>query len=216
MTAAHAGTVLAAGLVLAGCVTTTYKPYDHAQDPAPLTERRVSYQVADGLYRDPPACAVILPVRQAPKPVARAVEASARRHLSGRLHRVIGPRERERLVRSLAVDLEHAGDRRAFARATRCRAYVRTTVTTRADAYMVVWSQRGLGLEMNLARTSDDRILWKARHTVDRNDGGLPLSPFSVPFAAYRAARLAGDSDQVDSMADDVVRRMVVSLPDLR
>ncbi|MCP5366847.1 MAG: hypothetical protein H6907_03225 [Hyphomicrobiales bacterium] len=216
MTAPVAFLALAAAGLLAGCVTTTYRPYDEPKDPTPVLERRVSFQVADMLYRDPPDCAVIMPVRQAPPPVARAVEESARRHLSGRLPRVIGPRERDRLVRSLAVDLENPGDRRTFARATRCRAYLRTHVTSHADAYLVVWSQRNLGLEMNLNRASDDRTLWKARHQGGRNDGGLPLSPFSVPFAAYRAAMMAGDPDQADSLTDDVVRRMVASLPDLR
>ena len=58
--------------------------------------------------------------------------------------------------------------------------------------------------------------LWRAAHQASRSEGTLPLSPMSVPIGAFSAGRFHGDADVFPSMADDVARRIVASLPDTR
>ena len=61
-----------------------------------------------------------------------------------------------------------------------------------------------------------DRTLWKASHVARRSDGSLPLTPISAPIAIYEAGRFSNDQDILPSMIDDTLRRLVISLPDIR
>ncbi len=210
-----AGAALIACLAVAGCVTTNLVPYDEASGENPFFERRVAFVVGEAFHRSPPDCAVVLPVAAAPK-VAVMVEAALFRHLTGRLPRVIGPLERRRAVRSLAIDLADPDGRRVLAANMRCSAFVRATVTDWGDDNVLVWARRRFGLDVVLARAADGADLWKARHASYRSDGGLPLSPFSVAFSALEAARFYADGDVLPSLVDDVVRRTVATLPDVR
>ena len=67
-----------------------------------------------------------------------------------------------------------------------------------------------------MARVADDAVLWKARHVANRSDGGLPFSIIGVAVAGFEAARFRADEDVPDSLIDDAVRRMMVTLPDVR
>ena len=80
----------------------------------------------------------------------------------------------------------------------------------------VVWARRGFGLQVTLTRAGDETVLWKARHLAMRADGGVPLSPVSAALAGFNAARFHADTDMEESLADDVVRRIAASLPDVR
>ncbi len=202
---------------LAGCMATSYGPYAEARADTSFLERRVAFEVDGAFHRDPPSCAAILPLRRAPSArLAAIVERALTRHLSQRLPRVIGPPERRRRERRLAIDLSHPEDRRAFARATDCPAFVQGTLYQASDDYVVVWARRGFGLQVTMTRASDEAVLWKARHAAMRADGGVPLSPVSAAVAGFNAARFHADKDMEESLADDVVRRIAASLPDVR
>lgn len=204
-------------LVLAGCMATSYGPYTEAPADPSFLERRVAFQVDRAFYKDPPSCATILPLRRAPSArLATMIESALARHLSQRLPRVIGPPERRRRARRLAVDLSHPEDRRAFARAADCPAFVQGTLYQAIDDYAVVWARRGFGLQVTLTRAGDETVLWQARHLAMRADGGVPLSPVSAALAGFNAARFHADTDMEESLADDVVRRIAASLPDVR
>ena len=204
-------------LVLAGCMATSYGPYTEAPAESSFLERRVAFQVDRAFYKDPPSCATILPLHRAPSArLAATIERALARHLSQRLPRVIGPPERRRRARRLAVDLSHPEDRRAFARAADCPAFVQGTLYQVSDDYAVVWARRGFGLQVTLTRAGDETVLWKARHLAMRADGGVPLSPVSAALAGFNAARFHADTDMEESLADDVVRRIAASLPDVR
>ncbi len=214
-TPARAGVALIACLAVAGCITTNLVPYDEAGGENPFFERRVAFVVGEAFHRSPPDCAVVLPVA-APPNVAAMVESALFRYLTGRLSRVVGPLERRRAVRRLAVDLADPDGRRVLAANTRCSAFVRATVTDWGDDNVLVWARRRFGLDVALVRAADGAALWKARHASYRSDGGLPLSPFSVAFSAFEAARFYADGDIAPSLVDDVVRRTVATLPDVR
>ncbi len=211
---------LAVVATLAGAcaMTTTYQSYDDPPaDADDLLGRRIDYYADRALYTAPPDCVVVLPAeKDASARLASLVEPALARHLGGRFPRVIGPMERRRIARRLAVDLRDHGDRQHFARQTGCGAFVRWKVLDSADDYLLVWSRRRIGFEVAMFRGSDEKVLWKARHTGRRSDGTLPLSPLSLPFAAFEAGRFRSDDDILPSMIEDVARRIVVTLPDVR
>ena len=205
--------------VLCGaCTTTIYRSYDQpAGTGGDYLGRRVNYFIDRALYAAPPECVVILPSEKGvPARLARLVEPALARHLGGKFPRVIGSVERRRAERRLALNLEVGADRVRFARQTVCNGFVRWKVLEAADEYFFVWSQRRIGLEVAIFRGGDEKLLWRASHTGSRSDGSLPLSPLSLPFAAFEAARFNGDDDVLPSMIDDVARRIVVTLPDVR
>ena len=90
------------------------------------------------------------------------------------------------------------------------------TLFSTTDDYILIWAQRSVGLEVTMRRTSDHVELWKARHQGIRAEGGLPLSPVSMAVSSFNAARFYSDDDVTPSLIDDVVRRLVASLPDTR
>jgi hypothetical protein len=211
-------------LAALGACRTEYRAYD--QRPATAAEtaaetaladvdgRHVFFRLDRAFYRDPPSCVVVLPAgngERATIPVERAVA----RHLRDKFPRVVGPLGRDRASRRLALDLSHAGDRRRFARLEGCDVFVRWRAVAEQSDYLLVWSKRDFGLELEMFR-EPDRTLWQASHVARRSDGGVPLSPLSAPMAMFEAARFRADQDILPSMIDDTLRRMVASLPDVR
>lgn len=211
-------TVLVMALLLSACMQTAYRPVSRGEVPesSPL-DRRVDYHVDDALYRDPPDCVVVLPTQGIDDPgLAKSIAAAFGRRLSARVPRVILPLERRRLERDLALDLDRAEDRRRFAYARRCAFHARAVNGRMADDFMLVWSEKQVGFTVALARTSDDQILWWAAHTARRGNGGLPLSPLGLLGSAAVAGGFHADSEVVDSLIDDALRRMLRTLPDTR
>ncbi|MEQ9639599.1 MAG: hypothetical protein RIM84_06190 [Alphaproteobacteria bacterium] len=192
---------------------TSYQPYE-----APAAEpwqRQVRYEVNDALLRQAPACAVIAPPAADSGALGRAVEAALGRGLTQRVTRVIQPRARDRMLRELALDLGDARSRRWFAGATGCRAVLDWSLTRDEDAFVVVWAHRAIGVQVALTGP-DGAALWRARHDAWRGDGGLPLGPVGALTSAAAAARLNQDPELIDSMADDLARRLFATLPDMR
>ncbi len=175
------------------------------------------FDVRDRFYRDPPRCLTILSVQGAgPTGFKEQVARAAARHFSGKVDRVIGPFERQRLTRRLAFDLSHPGDRLRYASRTRCRHFVEPTVDTVEESFALIWAGRNIGLSLTLTGVERKDILWRGFHQTTRGDGGLPISPLALGGAMIRAARARGDTDQVPSMIDDVLRRMLKTVPDVR
>lgn len=174
-------------------------------------------QVRPAFYDDPPQCIIVLggPVAAGIVAGERIAEALARQ-LSGWVGRVIHPLERRRLVRSMAVDLEHPTDARHFAAATRCPALLRWRVLEAGHDNALVWSRKHITLNAALIRARDGAVLWRARSTASRSSGDVPLSLFSLPLGVLRAAAFQGDDDAVASLLDDLARRMLAGLPDMR
>ena len=209
--------LLAALLTLAGCMTTSYGAFDQPDESVPLVQRRVEFEVTSAFHRNPPDCVVVLPLRgTSDQGYARSVERALARHLSLRIPRVIGPLERRRLERQLSVDLANPIDWQSFARLSGCRSALEAGLLEARDDYVLVWAQRTVALEAALVRLDDRSLLWRARHLGRRSDGGLPLSPVSLAMEGAAATSFAVDEDIAPSLVDDVVRRMTVTLPDVR
>ncbi|GAB6052782.1 hypothetical protein JCM17960_16020 [Magnetospira thiophila] len=206
-------------VLLGGCMQTGYRPMTDTdrQTPQPPLSREVLYDLDREFHRDPPTCVVVLPAEGLDNPLAaqQLTQAFARR-LAGRVERVITPLARQRLERQRGFDLQNAGDRRRFAIDQRCPFYARATLGHLEDSFMVVWSERQVGLRLELFRASDDRRLWLAAHTARRGDGGLPLSPLSLVASAATAGAFQADAEVMESLIDDALRRMMRTLPDTR
>lgn len=204
-------------LVLMGCVSTSYGSYNQQRESVPFVDRHVAFRIDRSFYREPPSCAVILRAKGAPSPQSAAlVEDAVTRHLSLRLPQVMGRLERRRRSRALGIDLSNAEDRKTFANMTGCTATVEIALLASSSEYLVVWAHQAIGLEVILRRAHNDRELWRARHQGIRGDGGLPLSPVSVALTSFEATRFHLDDDVTASLTDDVVRRLIATLPDTR
>lgn len=79
--------------------------------------------------------------------------------------------------------------------------------------YTLVWSRRRLGVELRLSDIDTDQTLWTARHVDTRDEASLPLDPFGLMLAAFRAQDFADDKDIRPSMLDDVMRRLFATFP---
>ncbi|MBT3334283.1 MAG: hypothetical protein HOK21_09710 [Rhodospirillaceae bacterium] len=168
-------------------------------------------------YETAPNCIVVLDgPMDAGIAGGQRIAAALARQLSGRVDRVIHPLERRRLVRAMAVDLEHPGDARHFAAATRCPAFLRWQVLGAGHDNALIWSQKYISIGAEIIRARDGTLLWQSHANASRNSGDVPLSLFSLPIALFRAAEFQNDDDAVASMLDDLARRMLASLPDLR
>ena len=204
-------------LALSACNTTTYRSYDSPVDESTPVFRDVRYDVADNFYRDPPNCAVVLAAPEdTPTELADMVERAADRHLREKLLRVISPAERQRVVRDLVLDLNNNQDRTRFARMRNCHHILRIHQAKADDTYAVVWSERQVTIELALHTARDSAVIWRAEHTASRGDGGLAMSPLGLGGAALRAGLSHGDSEITPSLVDDAMRRLFVTLPDLR
>nr|MBC8241031.1 hypothetical protein [Alphaproteobacteria bacterium] len=128
----------------------------------------------------------------------------------------IHPRERRRRARPVAVARTHPADVRHFAAVTNCPALLRWQVLGAGYDNALVWSQKHLSLGVEIIRARDGALLWQATAAAARSSGDPPLSLFSLPIAILQVAKFQDNDDTVASMLDDLARRMLASLPDLR
>lgn len=207
------------GIGLAACTDVQYRGIDKSQpEAAEPFGRTVQFQVSRAFYDSPPRCAFILPLqgKAANSRAGKIIEEAAARQISFRIERVIGPDRRNRLLRQLAIDPTTPKGRERFARATNCDTAVEIMTEGLETLFVVVWAQSRLHLTMRLVRAKDGEELWRATHAASRSEGTIPTSPMSVPLGLLSAGRFYNDQDVFPSMADDVARRIVASLPDMR
>ena len=212
-------TLLVGGLALSACVSTQHVPYGARDESTLNLNRTVEYETTDGFYLDAPECVTILPMETGGQPRAQihdVLEDAVARYMRMKMTNVIDRVDRQILTRRLAVDLSHPADRRAFARGARCDHFVRISPWGSGKQYLLFWNREALGIEVSLESYRDSAPLWKARHVASRSDGGLPLNPISAIFSAYEANSLAADQDVPMSLADDVARHIVATLPGMR
>lgn len=207
-------------MLLAGCAETSYVGFQRGGVSPDLFTRQVEFEVSKAFYREPPACVIVLPFTSTNRKQRwgwpRIVEGALARQLSGKVTRVIGPNERDQLIRRLSVDLSRSGDRRVLANQARCEFFAQAKPWGEGSVYAVFWAQTRVGLEVKMMRSDDDNVVWQARHEATRSGGGLPLSPLSIATKSFMATRFNADGDVPLSLLDDALRRMVNTIPDTR
>jgi hypothetical protein len=215
---AKCGLMLALTIAIHSC-TGQMAASPAARMPHDVGQVKVGHGLHDRFMRDPPTCVIILPARLPRGTEIRAIdlEVSVERFLTVQFDRVLAGSYRDRQARHLALDLNRPEDLAIFAARTRCHHALSITMDGGKLSYAVIWAERRVGLHLRLTRVGAfDEVLWWPRDVGVRGDGGLPLSPFGAAGALFRAGRVAEDHRQGLSLLDDVLRRMMRSLPDVR
>jgi hypothetical protein len=204
-------------LLLFGCGGIQYVNYGKRDTPPAAYNTNVEFRIYDAFYADPPNCILVNGQALGDNLAStRPIETSLERHLLVKVNRVIGPGERDHLLRRLAMDLSHPGDLKRFSTHTDCHFQMKIEPWGSGSTNALFWSERRVGFTLKLLRTSDKATLWKSRHVAHRSEGSLPLSPISAPISAYQAIQFQADKDIPLSLTEDVIRRMVSTLPDVR
>ena len=214
----HCASLAILCLGLSACIPTQVKPVEtDAQGEMQANDRSVLFHVSEAYYQNAPDCVIIKPMAaDGPPELVRFVETSVARQLTGKVERVITPLRRDRLARENGYDLSNATDFKSFARSQRCAFHVTVELQGSGDQFAVIWSDKHVGVKMELKKTRTDEVLWRGAHVARRGDGGVPFSPLSILANAAKAASFSADTGLVYSIANDAVRRILTTLPDLR
>jgi len=188
-----------------------------ADDPSSFS-RQVDFHLGRAFYDTPPACVMVLPInlKKIDKKTASIVEDAVSRHAMARFDKTITARHVNVVARKRAFDPTHKGDLKQMGRALRCDAQLEIKTVGVENFYAVIWTDLSVAIQLTLIRNRDGAILWRGKHKARRADGGLPLTLIGMGAGAFSAGKLASDTDVLPSMIDDAVRRVMVSLPDIR
>jgi hypothetical protein len=199
----------------AACAETRYVKLGEADETTNSPYRIVKVEMSEELIHSYPECVTIMPVigKYNGSKGSQLVELSLSRHLHQKITRVIGPIERDYVARGMAADLGNSHDRQDVLTALSCEALLAVEVVEPEASSLLVWSRVRLGLDVKLMRWQDSKVLWRAKHIGQRSGGGFPVSIFGVVTETYQSANFASDREVLHSMIDDVVRRIVASLP---
>ena len=202
--------------VLAGCVQTQHFANGEGTTQSMPLQRVVETRLERAFYREAPNCAIVMPFKksEAKHYLAQWVENALARRLSGKFDRVIGPKERDRIARYTALDIDQ--DIQSLSQKVGCRYLLRARPWGGQGVHVMFWSQVRAGMEVELVTIDGSEVLWRARHVAKRSDGGIPFSPFSAIANIYYANRLSSDQEEVRSLIEDAARRIIDTLPDMR
>jgi hypothetical protein len=211
--------LLAAALfLLGGCARTDYVELGEEKSDLISPLRQVGVKLDPDYIDAFPDCTIVLAPETADgfEFLGPVVEESLARHLSRKMTRVIGPYERETVAYKYSLDLRHEHDQEELADIAGCDTLLNSRVVGSGMTSTVVWSRVEIGIDTLMRRPIDGRVLWRARHTADRSRGGIPSSPLGAVVDTYRSLNFAVDRDIAESVVDDVIRRIVRSIPDSR
>ena len=210
--------VLASAIILSSCTETQYVEFDSANATNHYPYRTVAYQIEREFYNHFPNCVLILPASPADisQGLSNIIETALARHLERKFNRVIDGMEREVVAAAINFDLGIDQPKGLLAKKLGCDAYLETEILKPHINYLLVWSQIGLGLNIQLSSTSTGNVIWQARHEARRSEGGLSLSPLGALLDSAFSTRFAADREAAEGIVDDAIRRMIVPLPNLR
>jgi len=205
-------------VALAACNRTHVAPYrdqGSADGNTVPYVRVVEIDIDRQFFKDRPECVLVLPMPAASQavPFSELMEKYLALHLGFRFGRVIHGAVRDRMATREGLDLTERGDRIHFHEKEACGYEIEFRLIQAQSVFVLVWAQLSLGLEVRLTRARDGRVLWQARHTASRSDGGIAVSPLGAITSAVEAAALASDGEQVVSLIADVTRRIAATLP---
>jgi hypothetical protein len=203
---------------LSACNRTQIAPYrqEGSSDTGSMLQGRVIEMEVDSRYFvDRPDCVSLLPMVGSVRSerLGKLMEKYLALHLRLRFDRVIHGSERRGLLSFARLNPEKAKDRLRSRETAHCGYEFDFRLIQARTDFALVWAQLSLGLEARLTRARDGLVLWKARHTARRSEGGLAVSPLGAIASAAEASALVSDGDQVVSLVADLTRRVVAALP---
>ena len=204
-------------LLVLSCTRTEYKPFDDSDKTSVDLSRTVNFYLNPAYKDDPPNCVVVFQPSSIGNPeFVGEIEKVLIRHLSEKFPNVIGGKLRDARAASYAFDFTVPIDRIDFAKSIECGSFLEFHVFWPRHNYLLVWSELKVGLEARLFRQQDGLELWRARHFARRSEGGVSFSPFGLAVNAYYANVFSSDRDVIESVTEDLVRRLVRSMPEMR
>jgi hypothetical protein len=213
----------AALMLVSACTEVSYVQHPHSQAVTTAKEddsfgRQVDFHLGRAFYEAPPACVMVVPaqIKNVPRHLTQTIEETVARHLVTRVDRIIDARRVVGEARARVYDPANLQDRQRLARTLGCDTYAEIDTDGVDSVFAVVWTDISVNIRLTLSRARDGQVIWRGRHRARRSDGGMPLTLLGVGAGTFAAGRLAGDTDALPSMIDDSVRRMMVSLPDVR
>jgi hypothetical protein len=206
-------------LILSGCTDTKYVDYNAENSDEVSPFKTVAYEIDKSFYENFPRCVLIIPPAAGGKitsELSSIIENTLARHLHRRFDRVIDGVERKVASERHELLINDPIDQRFLARKMNCDSILNVEVIEPRVDYILIWSRIGIGLKLQLARTTDGHVLWQAKHKAERSEGGLSLSPIGAVVDTVTSTRFASDRDVAEGVIDDAVRRMIVPLPNVR
>lgn len=158
------------------------------------------------------ACVAVQPAAAGIDPrFATAVESSLARHVAYRIGRVVDADA----IRAATVrdGIDAAADVPRVALSLGCEAVLVWRPIAATTDYLVLWSSREVSLDVRLVDAASEHVLWGARHSVRRIDGGLPFTPVAAAVGAAQATASRYAAQDIPSMIDDVLRLIFATLP---
>ena len=202
-------------LISTGCMKTSYTNIENSNtSTTELMNRQVSYWIDPRFHQTFPRCVLVLiHSRDHEGDINNLIMRAFERYLGEIFETVIGSRKAKTLSRTLAIDFYNQKDRKLLAKRAQCNFYAEIDIENIEDQFALIWAKRSIKLTIKLAHATTGKIVFKAKHTAQRSNGGLPLSAIGVPISITQAAMVRGDAETFHSLADDAARRMLLPLP---
>ena len=180
--------------------------------------RIIEVEIDPEYFSDRPNCVLLVPIKSSTHtaPLKRLIENYFALHLRFRFDRVIFGKKRDRFASSAGLNFSQPEDRLLFHAYEGCGYEIALQLFVVRSDFAVVWAQLSLGLEAQLTRASDGHLLWTARHTAARSEGGIAISPLSAVSNSMAVAAFISDGDQVVSLVADLTRRVTGTLPPIQ
>ncbi|MCB1737790.1 MAG: hypothetical protein KDI42_06670 [Gammaproteobacteria bacterium] len=212
----------ASALLLQACVSTP-RPVEQSADAvasASVTEippsDAVRYHVAPEWAEAPPDCIAVLPFTTDPAAPGDAEALSRVRRAVVAQLAPLGFRDIEAARVDWVIRQYPEAEPALAAIATElgCPHLLRGRVTAIEARFLAIYSRLSSGATLELIRAADGHVLWRASHTAELIDGGLPLSPLGLAGGVVSASRNLAD-EQTDRVVNDLARRLLATLPEV-
>ena len=162
-----------------------------------LNERRENSQ-------DP--CFYVLPVGGRDQVLGGLLLSALMRYLSDKVPSIVrAPAELGNGSGEIKLSLPRSDSEQEY---PRCPFLFALTKIVSEKSNLVFWAKKSLSAEIKLFLVSNNQEIWAKQHTVQRDRGGIPLSPVSSFLDVRQVSNFRANKDLTSSMADDLMREL--------
>lgn len=170
--------------------------------------KRVYLNEKRGNSQDP--CFYVLPVGGRDQELGGLLLSALERYLSGKVPSVVrAPAEFGNGSGEIKLFLPRNDGERKY---PRCPFLFALTKIVSEKSDLVFWAKKSLFVEIKLFSVSNNQEIWAKRHTVQRDRGGIPLSPVSSILDVRQVSSFKANKDLTSSMADDLMRELTKTI----
>lgn len=213
------------GIGLGGCLSPAY--IDSKNDIGTVNPNsvfgEVNYHVSQSYKENPPLCVAILPLSSSTAEgainpdngfdPASMVRKAMYAHLATQGKKDVEI-SRIDFILSTAGEEENS-DYTMLGNRLGCDALIMGEVTEFGSNFMGVYSKVSIGAKLKMIRAENGELLWEGEHVAASHGGSVPLSPMGLVSGIIDAA-MNVDEEQTFRVADDLARRLTMTIPDNR